>query len=287
MYQDVPKTSVSPVRKSFLDTQLGINSTVVATTERIYKKINKNWTYVEPGCQMSTQSAFWLPKWIKGTVIVDGEKQNTKIPSLLLKTEPDNLIAALEDLLDKPAKLECTIALTTAKIFCLKEILGEELFNRYAKAFYKLLNETQGWDIEQFFHELPLQFITNEQGESVPGSFTYITNIPLYPYFKPNGNGMGDNVICMSQDRYLGFGEIYKDAPKPLDVIEAEYLKLFNKTEEVERDVENHKKISEKFISDRNKFIEMRRKSQENQELHQIFNIKEVNHFIKTGEIYI
>ncbi|HUX79556.1 MAG TPA: hypothetical protein VMW10_07450, partial [Alphaproteobacteria bacterium] len=191
--------------QSPIQTQKKINDVVVSTATKVYEKINTNWHYVDPHSQMQTESTMWEPKWIVGLSLIDGEKQETRIPTLILKTSPDKLIEALEDLITKPASLECTIALTTAKIFCLREILGQDYFNRYTTAFYRLLETREDWDVEQFFHELPLQFLTNLEGKAIPGSITYVTNIPLYPYFKPHGNGRGSNLICTGLDHYLGF----------------------------------------------------------------------------------
>lgn len=201
---------------------------------------------------MSTESTMWDPQWIDGLSLIEGRKEKTRVPTLVLKTSPENLISALEDLIAKPAVVECTIALTTAKIFCLREILGEEHFNFYATCFYKLLARREDWTVEQFFHELPLQFLTTVVGKVIPGSITYITNIPVYPHFKPNGNARGENVFCTARNEYLGFSTM---GPQPMDVLEDEALQAFITEEDVERDLSQFREITQIFNTDPEKFL--------------------------------
>lgn len=284
------ESDLSPIRSSslkpVLETQSDVNNIVSSTAKRVYAKINANWAYVPPGqgMKMSTESTMWDPLWIDGLSFVDGVKQQTRVLTLVLKAFPENFIAALEDLIAKPAVVECTIALTTAKIFCLREILGEEHFNLYATCFYKLLTTREDWTVEQFFHELPLQFLTTVEGKAVPGSITYITNIPLYAHFKPHGNNQGENVFCTDQNEYLGFGTM---GPRPIEVLESEALQAFIKEEDVERDLSGFREITQIFNANPEKFFQMRRKAQEQLDFYQFFNLEEINNFMSTGEIYI
>jgi len=268
-------------------TQNEINGIVISTATKVYEDINKNWRYVAPEAQMHTDSKMWEPQWIMGESIVEGKRQKTKIPTLVLKASPEKLMEALEELIKKPASLECTIALTTAKIFSLREILGEKYFNLYAVSFYKLLETTEGWTAEQFFHELPLQFLKSKEGTAIPGSITYITNIPQYGEFKPTGNGRGSNVFSVAKNQYLGFSAIYKTGPQSLEIIESQDLALFVKKEDVEKDNEKHEKISQMLTSNKDLFIQARRNAQKKVDFYQFFDLQEINEFIKTGEIFI
>ncbi len=267
----------------------GINVVVIATAKEVYQKINENWTYVAPGRQsaMSTASTMWNPKWINGLSLVDGEKKETLIPTLVLKASPKKLTSALNDLIAKPASLECTIALTTVKIFCLSKILGKKRFERYATGFYKELQRNPKYTVEDFFHELPLQFLTQIEDKAIPGSITYITNIPQYPLFKPNGNGKGSNVFCTGDDQYLGFSAIYKPGPQPLETIEAQDLALFIKQEDVEKKEEQHKSLSQVFKTHSQLFTITRRKEQGKVEFYQFFDLKEIDKFCRTGIVYM
>jgi hypothetical protein len=275
--------------KPVLETQSDINTIVSSTAKRVYAKINANWTYVPPGqgMKMSTESTMWDSLWIDGLSFVDGKKEQTRVPTLVLKASPENLIGALEDLIAKPAIVECTIALTTAKIFCLREILREEHFNLYATCFYKLLATREDWTVEQFFHELPLQFLTTAEGKSIPGSITYITNIPMYDVFKPHGNAKGENVFCTGLGEYLGLGTTYGMGPQPIDILEAEALRTFCTEEDLEGDLGQFRKITQKFDASPETFFQMRRIAQDKFDFHQFFNLEEINNFMTTGEIYI
>ncbi|MBL8676781.1 MAG: hypothetical protein JNJ47_05095, partial [Alphaproteobacteria bacterium] len=230
----------SLTRKSTPQNQLEVDQIVISTAEKTYKHINQNWTYVLPNQQMSTDSEMWRPEWINASAIINGAKQDSRMPTLVLKVKPHQLKEALDDLIKQPASVECTIALTTTKIACLKELLGENYFTLYATAFYFSLGNSSPLKQEQFFHELPEQFLKKRVGQEVPGALVYITNTPLYATFKPNGNGRGDNLICTDKGRYVGFGGIYKDGSQPLEVIEEEYLSLFCEKNEVEGDAEQH-----------------------------------------------
>ncbi|MBX9786755.1 MAG: hypothetical protein K2Y08_05395 [Alphaproteobacteria bacterium] len=278
-------SSLRPV----LETQSDINNVVSSTTKRVYAKINANWTYVPPGkgMKMSAESTMWDPLWIDGLTFVDGMKQEARVPTLVLKASPVNLIGALEDLIAKPASVECKIALTTAKIFCLREILGEEHFNLYTTCFYKLLATREDWTVEQFFHELPLQFLTTVKGKAIPGSITYITNILMYDVFKPHGNAQGENVFCTDQNEYLGFGTTYGMGPQPIETLEAEALRTFCTEEDLEGDINQFKRVTQKFDASPETFFQMRRITQDKIDSYQFFNLEEINNFMKTQEIYI
>ena len=257
--------------------QKKINEKVNETALKTYQKINSNWTYVKPNEEMSVDSPYWEAKWIMGESY-EGKKQKTRIPTLVLKTSPDKIEEALEDLINKPASLECTIALNTAKLFCIKEILnefGKNTFTGFSTIFYNLLDETEGWSIEQFFHELPEQFLTRVEGKEIPGSICYITNIPDYGYYKPNGNGRGSNVFCMKNNQYLGFSSIYKKGPQSLETIVNQDRDLFLDTQDVERGQESHSILSKQLKETKGLFEELRQKEQKkNCNFHIIFDAK-------------
>jgi hypothetical protein len=270
--------------------QSDVNHIVVSTAEKVYKSINQHWTYAKAGEgeKLSTTSAFWTKKNIKGKLNNNRLLEECKnIPTLILNTTPDKIIEALEDLISKPASLECTIALTTTKIFCLKELLGREAFCRYASAFYKAIETSDTWKVEEFFHELPLQFIARGQGKAIPGSIVYITNIPLYSHFKPFGNGTGSNVFCTAEDGYIGFSAIYKNGHQCLEKIESQDFNLFVQPNDVEKNHDQHAKICNTLNFD--SFVKIRRKAQEKEaiNIYQIFDFKEITNFLETGKIYL
>ena len=301
-------------------TQEEINKIVASTSQEVYQKINKNWKYIPAGKgqKLTCESVYFKPDWVETFGIVSGEKVRENIATLILQTDPRELIPALNDLISKEAYLECTIALTTAKIFCLKTILGDEKFIQYAQDFYHEIKSNLPWSsqkiyilkellgeagftrhkkdfgpkkiisidsINEFFHELPLQFISTIQRSAIAGSITYITNIPEYHSMKPNGNAMGSNVICVGLNQYVGFSAIYKDGPKSIEVIEGKDLELFCLKDDLEKDGKNHEILCQKFERNKDDFIIKRRKEQEKIDFYQIFDKNELNDYIQTGFI--
>ncbi|MBS0186297.1 MAG: hypothetical protein JSS34_08220 [Proteobacteria bacterium] len=261
-------------------TQAEAKDIVISTTEKVYAQINRNWHYVPAGLnQMKTESAFWEPKWVN----IEG----ISAPTLILQTSPETLMDALQDLIKKPALLECTIALTTVKIFCLRELFGPDQFNHYATEFFKILQDDLTFKTEDFFHELPNQFLTRVQGESaIPGSITYITNLPNYASFKPQGNARGSNVVCTAPSQYLGFSAIYRTGPQSIVVIESQDLDLYCDPTDVERNHEEHARLSKIFKRTPSLFVESRRKAQQEIDFYQFFDLEELQQFVEKGEIY-
>lgn len=261
---------------------------VCPTAKYVCKKINKdkNWTYPPAGKKIYIESPYWEAKWIISTVMISGEIKKSKCPTLILKTSPDQIIEAMDDLINKPALLECTIARNTAQIFCMKNIMGSLAFKKYATHFYKMLGETEGWSTDQFFHELPEQFLTKVNGKERPGSMAYITNLPCYGRFKPNGNGRGSNVFCVGDNKYVGFSGIYKNGPQSLEVIEAQDFEFLCDTQDVERDHEEHSNICKPLIENKGLFELFRREEQEkNCNFHWIFDAEKFKNYKQTGGI--
>lgn len=261
---------------------------VSSISQDVYQKINKNWTYVPPHTEMNVASAFWEPKWLDGTGLVGGKEVKVRGASLILKTSPENIIEALDDLINKPATVECTIALDTVKIFCMKALLGKKVLQQYAISLYDLLSRTEGYSTAQFFHELPFQFITQLNGPPIPGSIAYITNVPAYADVKPNGNSRGFNAICVSKNQYISFGKIFKNGAQPLEEIEKYDLEKFCAPEGVEQFREEHQRISQLIRENKGLFEEMRRKEQEEHyNFYWIFDAQKLRHVLETCEVHL
>lgn len=288
-----PKTEINNIDERkialgiYIDrTQKAINMCVASTATKAYGLMNTNWSYAAPGEKLTTTSPYWEATYIKGRSLQNGVQIESSIPTLILKTKPDNLMEALDNLVTKPASLECTIALSTAKILALREILGKKYFHNFASSFYNLLKRTPNASVEEFFHELPLQFIKTIPGKAIPGSIGYITNIPHYSTFKPGGNARGDNLFCVNDDAYQCFYPSEKGGLDSLAELEAHYFEEFAKPEDVECEHAKHAKIAELFKTTPDLFHNTRRKAQENLNFHQIFDKEEIDSFVKTGEVY-
>lgn len=268
--------------------QSQINETVCSIAQDVYQTINRNWTYVQPQTTISVNSPFWEAKWLDGKGFLEGQEKTARFATLVLKTKPERIIEALDDLINKPAVVECTTAVTTAKIFCMKALLGEQRFKGYAKAFYFLLGKKEGWTTDQFFHELPLQFLQRMNGDAVPGSVAYITNLQSYRVIKPNGNSMGFNVICLNNDRYISFGRIFKDGPQPLEAIEQYDLERFCDHKDVEQEHEEHIRICQNLKKKPTLFSKARYIDQKEYfDFYWIFDAQKVNDFFESNEVIL
>jgi hypothetical protein len=175
--------------------QRNINDSVVSKSREIFLLMNKNWRYPTSMDSFYTESPFWEVKRGSESVLENGGSKEISFPTLIYKGEPDHLISSLKDLVTKPAILECTIANSTAQIFCLLDLLGQEKFTQYFIKYCNILKEIPGMDGENYYHKLPLPFLTKLEGEPVLGSITYRKNINLYNQFKPQGNFKGDNFV--------------------------------------------------------------------------------------------
>lgn len=239
-----------------------------------------------PDEALDANSSLLVAKHILGEALQNNLRQKVMIPTLILKTTPDKLIFALNELISKPAKLECTIALNVVKIFCLKEILGEN-FNAFANQFYQMVNAEESWSADEFFNELCGQFLTQLPEKAVPGSITYITNVGEYIGFKPSGNAQGSNLIALADQKFLGFSAIYRQGPQLLEAIEKQDLKLFCQTEDVEYDSDKHLILSDYFKKDSEFFYRLRRELQKEIDFHIIFDLEKILEFHTLGNVYI
>lgn len=129
-------------------TQLEINEIVISTAKEVYGKINQNWKYLDNADQLSTTSTMWELTWINGHE-----------PTLVLKSPIKELPNALDDLINKPASLECSIALKTTMISCLRKILKDDAFMVYATIVYENLQSDPERKVENFFHDLAMDFV--------------------------------------------------------------------------------------------------------------------------------
>ncbi|HQS84596.1 MAG: hypothetical protein B7Y25_06785 [Alphaproteobacteria bacterium 16-39-46] len=270
-------------------TQEEINAIVSATALKVYSKINQNWEYPATSDPMSTTSSFWEVTGIMRDTVVGSQGKKLGHAYTMVLKDPlvhlSKLDEAFVDLINKPAKAECTIALSTVKIFCLREILGPERFIHYATSFYSVM-QAERWPMEDFFHELPFQFIVPKAGPAQPGSICYLTSVPSYFYFKPHGNAGGNNVVCTNPDRYIGFCSIYEAGAQDSDTIVSTDLQFFCDESDVENHLDEHKKKSEEFRQDKKSFAAEQKKAQEESyNFHQIFDLKAINDFVSTGLI--
>ena len=267
-----------------LYTQTQVNQIVVNTAREVYGLINQNWSYVPAGKghNPKVEAQNWKAQYIKQRAFSEGKECLVNIPTLVFNGKTEEFENSLENLIQQPATLECTCALTTIKIFALKNLLGDYFVN-YVDYFKRQMEERE-WASEEFYHELPAQFIEDDQPSNAgPGYIVYISNIPSYLHFKPNGNGRGSNLIQVTEQEYLGFSSIYKEGPQPFNAIAEQDRYLFCLESDVETEHAHHKKICTVINQTPERFYQEFLKAQGKQPVF-YFDINRINEFLQTGK---
>lgn len=267
-----------------LYTQTQVNQIVVNTAYEVYGLINQNWSYVPAGKghNLKVETQNWKAQYIKQLAFSEGKECLVNIPTLVFNGETEEFENSLEKLIQQPATLECMCALTAVKIFAVKKLLGEYFVN-YVD-YLKHQMEARGWAAEEFYHELPGQFIEEDlPSNTAPGYIVYIPNVLYYPHFKPNGNGQGSNLIQVTAQEYLGFSSIYKEEPQSLDSIAEQDKRLFCLESDVEQEHAHHKRICELISKNPERFYEDFRESQSAQVVW-YFDVNRINEFLQTGK---
>jgi len=249
--------------------QKEINNICIEEGIKVYKKINKNWRYPPRNEKKSIKSRYW-----KIIPVKRGEK-NSPLPTFVLKakTYPMNIGDTLEDLISKPALVECNLALEITKLLCLRKILGPNVFEQYCAGYYKM-QEKKKWNVKLFFPGLSDNFLKTCTGESIPGSFAYQTNIRLYIIYK-NGSDQGVNLLVVGKKKYIGFEEnLFKKGPQSLSKIEEYLFHSFLKTDDVEKHPDEHAILCLSLRQKPEKFFVQRKEFQKSSSLYQVFDAK-------------
>ncbi|MBY0293098.1 MAG: hypothetical protein K2W92_07425 [Alphaproteobacteria bacterium] len=189
------------------DEQENINNIIKRTAIETYSKINENWEYpsLNNNYVIKTESSMW-------TLEID--KEGIEVPCL--NTDIKDIIPALDELINRPATLECSVALKVVQINSIRNILGDINFIYYATDIFNRMKKMKEKDKDfnyTFFMELPSMFY-DRCGSLGIGSFCYIKNMKEYPHFKPKGTARGYNMICVGQDQFISFSEMCKTGPK-------------------------------------------------------------------------
>jgi hypothetical protein len=145
---------------------------------------------------------------------LERDKEGIEVPCL--NTDIKDIIPALDELINRPATLECAVALKVVQILSIRNIMGDINFIYYATDIFnrmqKMKERNKNFN-HTFFMELPSMFY-DRAGSLGIGSFCYIKNMKEYPNFKPKGTARGYNMVCLGQDQFISFSEICKTGPK-------------------------------------------------------------------------
>lgn len=189
--------------------QKTVDYIVAETAKQVYKKINSNWTYPEHFGGFSTESDYFDTVKIK--------VGNYKIGMLKRTKKEGTYKEAIQDLINKPAKLECLTASAVATIASYISILGEVNFEKVVKYYdAKIAPKFNVSPDEKFFTLRRLFIQTKDLSKECPkGHIWGFSNVHNYFDFKPNGYSSNHNVICVGKDKYYGFSpEFFKNGPR-------------------------------------------------------------------------
>lgn len=181
---------------------------IAATATRVYAILNEKWSYPEASAPYHTESSFWDTPRCFYILCLD--------QAMLTKHAqggPLDFCAAYDSLLNAPSMFECATAHRMVMTMCMREYVGDERFNVLGNFLWnRLVNANRTGD---FFNELSEVFLfaVGSQETPVIGGTRYLINLLDYPALHPQGNGKGQNLVCVGQDQYLGFGEIFKSGP--------------------------------------------------------------------------
>ncbi|RZI45874.1 hypothetical protein [Candidatus Finniella inopinata] len=198
------------IYKPPLHNQEEINSEVARIAIETYKNINENWTYVQADKRGSIESSYW--RW---EILSLGSHH---VPTAVFQGEAiSQLFPALKDIVLRKASLECLTAGKAVRSIALAKILGKNSFMTYVDQLF--FEKSLELFSPGLYNQLPYGKGIGEKPFYQPtckrekGHFVYITNIPDYSNIVDDGASRGQNVVCVGNNQYIGFGERFKDGP--------------------------------------------------------------------------
>lgn len=174
---------------------------------KTYQELSKNFDFFEPQTtNASSNSSFWSVKNI----------DNNKVT--LEKQEGAKFSEALEDLLEKGGKIECSLARSIVMNKAIIDQLGDKNFDQFASLYEelsgKLINFSKFQGLADYFLKIPFKEVPYPIN-SIEGYVNYLSRLPagmflymsnLQPYFRPN-HGSGENLISLGNGKFMGFGK--------------------------------------------------------------------------------
>ena len=193
-----------------LHTQEKINSKVADIAIEIYKAINRNWTYGQANQRGSIGSSYW--KW-EILALKDHD-----VPTAVFQGKDiSQMFPALKDIVLHKASLDCSTAGKAVRSISLAAILRKKSFEAYVDLL--LIDKGLALSSPKLYQLLPYGNGSGEEPfyqltcKREKGHFVYITNIPDYFDIFDGGASSGENVVCVGNNRYIGFGERFKGGP--------------------------------------------------------------------------
>lgn len=210
-FASVSKKTLSDelLENTFYPCQKELTRIALQKGQEIYCQLNQNYTSQGEEDGSSTNSTYWAPKVITLS-------KTAALPSLYLKDTKVSPSLALEDLIAKGGVMECFLALSVAKAAILKELLGNPLFDVHVS---ECIQSGLKRDDPALLHHLCEPFLSESEDKDL-NVFMYIPNIPDYMKLYPTGVHLGENVMRVDADQFIGFGHSFKDGPLSLQAIE-------------------------------------------------------------------
>ncbi len=268
-------------------TQAEADQVVIQVATRVYNKIAANWTHIDdaPDAKLSVSSHFWRPKTRKKLVDDNGRIVEISLPRIIFTGHLNEISEALDDLINNPATLNSKIALDTVLMHVSRELFGEDAFRLQSIEFSREVLKDAELTSDDYFHELPRQFLIEQQGISAfPASISYITNLKQYRSFKPHGKAEGDDFFCVGPNQYLCFYPGNKKQ-SPLEEIETYYLQQFVRTDDLldckAEYLVIHPKLSKLFLEMPGEFTNRRRTQQQTCNKSLFFDIGGIENYVK------
>jgi hypothetical protein len=216
----------------------------------LYNRINKNWTYKDPnnGEEWSIDSKEWTIQPI--------HKYAKMLPGFQYQGENsvEAFMKALKKLPDTKTALECMRAMQIVQILTFWEVVGDECFKNLLKITSSDFTIFNGFNTPGYLITLAMHMNVMEgpfEGtQKKVGDFHYLHNIQDYFTFIKGGFNQGHNLVCVGDNKYMGFGDIFTKGPLSQEEIYDDfYLEL-----------QKHEKFLKKY-KDKEEFLKELKKN--------------------------
>ncbi|MGV8948428.1 MAG: hypothetical protein ACOH2E_03565 [Candidatus Paracaedibacter sp.] len=215
------KFSNHPTNQNILISKECFNRKVADVALKFYKEFNKNWAFNNNHEKNIIESQNWEYK------VVNTESALTYIG----KDNVEGFMDALKGLVNDKGVTECARVLQLVRILTAQEVMGDDIFKKYLLNFIsknRVLNK-KSFNDNLVIMTLSCDYLLANLGIEIcifkkqmdnnayhfdVGSFVHLQNIPDYFKFVEKGSLMGENLVYMGDDLFMGFGELYRDAPK-------------------------------------------------------------------------
>jgi hypothetical protein len=164
-----------------------------------YKEINESpkFCFLDPSIPLTSNSLMW-EVFTEEAGHCDGRRveiKNLKLKPGIKKSE------AIKDLFTHGGNVECRIVTSLVTQLLINKFVGDNT--------YDAISGLRHLSTDNLFADY-----LESNTPCKPGEFGYITNVKEYLTLHPQGRGAGENVCCVGDDQFYGFGYLFKIGPK-------------------------------------------------------------------------